>query len=539
MYEKLIVAKHRTWIALLSALGLATVHQYLFYGHSVGISYPVFVILFYLYMYTYAGDKLRAGSWFSRFAMTVIILLSMTYGLFSSAVFMILNALIIPCLIALHLSYMLSRRKLSWYQPMLLIDALDYLVPQAVRHWITPFRLLKNTATRKMESEQKRVLTKVLIGLVIALPLLLIIVSLLTSADRIFEQLISTLPNWIDELSFGEGSVRLLWIGIGGLLFFGYLWGFVQPYIYPPVADYRSNDRQQPRSSSSYLLSSAMTQATASTISPTVTPVYGPHPLSAYDVERKPLRIDPIIMATILILINIVYVLFVVVQFSYLFGAGQGQIPDGSSYAEYARSGFVELVFVTMLNFIIMMCVLVYMAEGHRVLKHINNSMLYILVICSGVMLYSAFTRLIVYEQAYGYTYTRFLVHAFMIFLGVLLLVAGLRISWKRLPLAKCYIVLALTAYVVVNYVGMDRMIVVKNLDRYEQTGRIDHEYLSRLSSDAVPILLKRSAELSPMYHEYFHRLWANSFVEDLPWQSINWANYKALRALRKDEIPL
>ncbi|WP_308641120.1 DUF4153 domain-containing protein [Paenibacillus nuruki] len=357
----------------------------------------------------------------------------------------------------------------------------------------------------------------------IALPLLLIIISLLTSADRIFGDLLSTLPNWIDSLSFGEGSFRLLWIVIGGFIFFGYLWGFVQPYLYPPVANYRPHP----------LPASAATPTGAVSSTPTV---YGPQPLSAYpSVQRKPVRIDPIIMATILILINIVYVLFVVIQFSYLFGAGQGQIPDGSSYAEYARSGFVELVMVTSLNFIIMVCVLLYMAESHRILRHINNSMLYILVICSGVMLYSAFTRLIVYEQAYGYTYIRFLVHAFMIFLGVLLLVAGLRIYWKKLPLAKCYIVLALTAYVVVNYVGMDRIIAVQNLDRYEQTGQIDFEYLNGLSSDAIPVLLQRGATLLPETYQTFRQDKAYLFEKEQSWQSINWADYRAIRALRND----
>lgn len=525
MYEKLIVAKHRTWIALLGALGLATVHQYLFYGHSLGISYPVFILLFYLYMYTYAGDKLRAGSWFSRFAMTVIILLSLTYGLFTNPIFMVLNALFVPCLIFLHLAYMLSHRRLAWHRPKLLIDALDHMIPQAVRHWVTPFRILKNAATGKMEQEKKKIVTKILIGLVIAFPLLLIIISLLTSADRIFGNLLSTLPNWIDGLSFGEGSFRVLWIVIGGLIFFGYLWGFVQPYIYPPVVDYRQ--QPLPRSASS---------ASGVGLSSPVPPVYGPQPLLASPVaKRDPVRIDPIIMATILILINIVYVLFVVVQFSYLFGAGQGQIPDGHSYAEYARSGFVELVMVTSLNFLIMVCVLLYMADSNLILRRINNSMLYILLICSGVMLYSAFARLILYEQAYGYTYTRFLVHAFMIFLGVLLLVAGLRIYWKKVPLVKCYIVLALTAYVVVNYVGMDRIIAVQNLDRYEQTGQIDFDYLNNLSSDAIPVLLQRSATLLPTSQHYFRQDKAYLFEKEQSWQSINWADYRAIRALRSD----
>ena len=85
---------------------------------------------------------------------------------------------------------------------------------------------------------------------------------------------------------------------------------------------------------------------------------------------------------------------------------------------EYARNGFTELVLVSGLNFLILVIVLQYTQVRGKGGVIVQQVLLLILVCCSAVMLGSAFVRLNLYEQAYGYTYIRFLVHAFMIFLG-------------------------------------------------------------------------------------------------------------------------
>lgn len=47
MIDKLMASSNRPVITLLSSFMLAIIHQYLFYGKEVGVSYPIFVILFY------------------------------------------------------------------------------------------------------------------------------------------------------------------------------------------------------------------------------------------------------------------------------------------------------------------------------------------------------------------------------------------------------------------------------------------------------------------------------------------------------------
>ncbi|MGG6310900.1 DUF4153 domain-containing protein [Paenibacillus macerans] len=484
--------------ALIAAFGLAAIHQYLFYGNGFGVSVPIFVCLFYLYIGLFATERMRKPfPRFGWFSFGVVLLLSLTFALFANPLFSVLNVLALLCLVFAHTTYILSPKKRSWSDIRLIWDTLDHMIPQNLRHLATVFRLARSVSARKVADHRKQAIGKVLLGLLIALPLLIIVVGLLTSADSSFDRLLSAIPDWINEsLSFGEGTFRTVYIAVLGLLLFGYLWGFVSPRPEPAL----------------------------------------PVPAPAHD-EPLEIRIDPIVAATVLIAINIVYILFVSLQFSYLFGAWRGVLPAGSSYAEYARSGFFELIAVTVINFAILAGTLTFGGQAGKLLRKLNPALLYILVGCSGVMLVSAFTRLLLYEEAYGYTYIRFLSHAFMIYLAVLLACAGLRIRLARLPLAKCFIVVSLAAYVIVNYANMDQVIARKNLERYLENGNIDAQYLTQLSPDTVPRLLRYSREADPELNRQLHERWDYLTREDRKWPAFNLAESRAIHALKEDRL--
>jgi len=475
-------------VGLIGAFVLAFAHQYLFYGHIPGVSYPLFVLMLYTYLYYDVRHGLREITGFGWFLFVVIMLLSLTYALFNNPVFYALNLVVVPPLIFIHLAYTRGVKKIDWWDIRIVWDALDHLVLQSMRHVPTVFRILKVFTVRKMKVEQKSVMGRVLIGLMISLPVLFLVVNLLASADGVFNQLLMGVPEWWSSLSIGEGITRVIWIIVFGVLFFCYLWGFVKP---------ERSARHKKKAAA----------AEADT-----------------ELRAGKFKVDPIMMTTLLISVNAVYVLFVVVQFSYLFGAWEGVLPDGKTYAEYARSGFMELVAVSLINFTIIMIALVYVREEEAgKLRKMLSILLYILVGCSGVMLYSAYMRLVMYEEVYGYTYIRFLVHAFMLYLALLLIIAALRIRTAVIPLAKCYIVISLAAYVLLNYAGMDRIIAEKNIERFRDSGKIDRTYLSNLSTDAIPLLVRFSKEEDPGMKPLLESRWASIVKEpDRKWPSFN-----------------
>lgn len=495
----------RPLVALIGAFIIAIAHQYLFYGNALGVSYPIFMGLFYVYVFYHAKDQVKPATWFGWILFGSIMLLSLTYGLFQNPFFHRLNFITIPLLIFVHMAYMLSNERPSWYKPQIVRVALDHLIVQSLRHVPTAFRTVKITAFGTMEERRKAVVRKVLIGLAIAMPLLMVVIALLSSADGVFDHILSEIPDLLGNLSIGDGIFRFIWVCIVCILLFGYLWGFIDSKKY-------EWGQHEP-------LDHKIDRAT----------VTGEHRTP----ESFKIVLDPIITATVLVAINMVYILFVIVQFTYLFGAGEGTLPEGASYAEYARSGFLELIVVTAINFVLVMGTLMFSVKQRGFLQQVNNVMLYILVVCSCVMLYSAYTRLVLYEEAYGYTYIRFLVHAFMIFLGVLLIIAGLRIHFVSIPLAKLYIVLGLVSYVVMNYVGMDIMIAKENIERYKEIGIVDEFYLNSLSTDAIPTLIEFSLKEQSIMDAQLEERRKDLSTRDQDWPTFNLSDYRAERALK------
>ena len=90
----------------------------------------------------------------------------------------------------------------------------------------------------------------------------------------------------------------------------------------------------------------------------------------------------------------------------------------------------------------------------------------------AAVLLSSAFMRLSMYEDAYGFSFIRIMAHSFMIFLVVIFMYTFIKIWIEKLSLFHFYFISSLLYYTVMNVIDVEKMIVSKNIDRYEQTGK-------------------------------------------------------------------
>ncbi|MDZ7837537.1 MAG: DUF4173 domain-containing protein [Actinomycetota bacterium] len=128
-----------------------------------------------------------------------------------------------------------------------------------------------------------------------------------------------------------------------------------------------------------------------------------------------------ILAITVLSLLNIVFCVFSIIQFKYLFGGENFIQPSVFTYAEYARRGFFELVAVSVINFLIILIAVSFLKKES---KNVTIAIRILLSLVAGftfVMIASAFYRMSLYEQAYGFTYLRIFVQAFMVLLFFLL----------------------------------------------------------------------------------------------------------------------
>lgn len=192
-----------------------------------------------------------------------------------------------------------------------------------------------------------------------------------------------------------------------------------------------------------------------------------------------------------LIAIDLLFAIFVMVQLGVLFG-GHTRVLEtaGLTYAEYAREGFFQLVVVAILTLGVIAAV-VRFGESSGPGRRRMRVLLGALCLLTLVVLVSAFTRMNLYQEAFGYTQARILVDVTILWLGavfIALIVAGAR--WEETWLPRALIALSAMAVLGLNLYNPDARIASMNIARFERTGGLDLYVLSGLGPDAVPALL-------------------------------------------------
>lgn len=472
--------------------------QYALVEQSAGLAVPFLVMALYaVFFYAMKGrigglDQWRGQSRSGWLLFIPIALLSASYAIYANELFRALNALLIPVLLLAQAILLTRASDKPWYRAAFYGELFYISFFRTLEQSAVPFRLVRELTVRGGRREQGRgAAGQALLGLLLAVPLLIIVVVLLASADGVFQSWLGRIPSLLEGVPLGEAIVRIGFALAVGLFVFCYLWGLLFP-------------EQGPRMARSQGGGEAADQP-------------------------ADLRLQTITGCTLLGSVAIVYVLFAALQFSYLFGAADGLLPEGTAYAAYARRGFVELVLVALINLGLLLLGLHGVRRKPGALEHARKTLLGLIVGCTVVMLGSAYIRLSMYEEAYGYTVTRLLVHGFMLFLAALLVIAFLRIWRERISLAKSFLGLGLLSYVILNYANLDARIASQNIARYEETGNIDLDYLLGLSADAGPQMRKlfeRHPELGSRREAEFLRM-SEEAVMDKGWQSWNWSKQR------------
>ncbi len=249
-----------------------------------------------------------------------------------------------------------------------------------------------------------------------------------------------------------------------------------------------------------------------------------------------------------LVSLNILFAFFLVVQFRYFFAGSANVSIDGFTYAEYARRGFFELVVVALITSVLYFSLASFTKRDTGVKKRAFSVMAGLLLAQVSVMLISAFQRLRLYEQAYGFTSSRLAAHVFMVFVGLLLLaliIMELTNSFRKLGLV---LVLGVLAFALVM-VGLneDALIAQQNLERAVQGEKLDAAYLIHgLSNDAVPTLFRTmdDPQLNPELREKLQLVMACRFANfednygEATWQSITIPTLAAVKLYAEhDEV--
>jgi hypothetical protein len=175
-----------------------------------------------------------------------------------------------------------------------------------------------------------------------------------------------------------------------------------------------------------------------------------------------------------------------------LFGGQYNIVQQGFTYAEYAHHGFAELIMVALISLLLILSAERYVDRKDE--SHMAPFKATALLLVLGVIaiMASAFKRLNIYQDAYGFTIMRFYVSAFIIWISALFVIFGYKIfKSKRDQFFSMSIFLAVIVFVaIMNIINPEAIIVRQNIKHFDRTGKLDPIYLDRMSEDAVPAQL-------------------------------------------------
>jgi Domain of unknown function (DUF4173) len=221
---------------------------------------------------------------------------------------------------------------------------------------------------------------------------------------------------------------------------------------------------------------------------------------------------------------------FVAVQFTVLFGGSRHVLKTaGLSYSQYARSGFWQLVAVTLLSLALIAALARWAKRDQPAERLLLRVLLGLLCALSVVIVASALSRMWEYQRVYSFTGERIFVMASEMLLGVifvLIAVAGIRWQGKWIP--STTVVLAVLMLLGLAALDPEGYVASRNAARYAGSGKIDAWYLRALSADATPALTKLPDPV--------RRCTLSWIAEDLktpdPWYAWNLGRQRARDAL-------
>ena len=442
---------HPLWLAL-TALALGLIVEILFYGRPLGISFPIWAVAVCIAALGMAWAESRRPARGSLWLIAPILVFAALAFVRLEPLTLFLNVVAVLCLFALWVRTFLAGRLMDFGWIDFIVAVVWVPIEAIIRPWPVLSRANRQAFGDRGTNSR---LMAILRGLLLALPIVVVLALLLTAADVIFADVLRKAFEWLDLEWLADFAWRVVVVLACAVFFLGAL-----------VAALREPG------------------------------------------ERKLVGQDKPILApflgftestVVLIAVDLLFALFVFIQFRYLFGGQSNITPVGYTYSEYARRGFGELVTVAFLSLGLILGLGAFTRRAGRAQQGWFLGLSAGMVALVGVILASAYLRLQLYEQAYGFTRLRAYTHVAIIWMGVaFVLFLILLFAGNLRTFAPAAVGVALGFALTLNLLNVDDFIVRRNAERARAGSELDLYYLTSLSEDAVPALAALAAD-SPL----------------------------------------
>lgn len=508
---------HHPRAIVLATLALGVIADLLFYNRLPGISIPLFLGLCVGGLYLFSSLEQRPSTIGNRWLSLAALLFAGLTAVRAEPTLVFLN--VCACLTLIILQVGLFRGPLLSG-----LTGLQYIwrgiATMFDMSWRPPPAILEVLLALKPRGEHWRMFAPVGRGLLLALPIVAVFTGLLMAADSIFASYLTQLFAFKPWFNIGELFAHLILIGIAIWACAGALLTALRE-LNPPAAE-------------------GATQA----------------------LPGAPWQLGCIEALTVLVLVDMLFAGFMVIQAAYLFGGLSTLTQSGMTYADYARRGFFELIAVAFLSIGLLWLLLNRTRRDLAWHGPAFTSSGALLIFLTLGLLGSAFQRMWLYEQAYGFTHLRIYTHVFMVWLVVLLgLLLAAMVYGKLRWFTFGGFISALAVLALLTLANPEAIIVQANVARYQATGNleligsgddhvedeygdyrpsrsIDSGYLARLSPDATPALLAALPTLPPNEQAAIREglaqqhTWLKDEAARSGWPGWHYARWQALAVL-------
>lgn len=317
----------------------------------------------------------------------------------------------------------------------------------------------------------------VLLGLVIALPLVCIILPLLSSSDAAFEALMGKI-RMANDLRFIIAAMFGLFLAA---LLFGQLYCLART----------TREKKE-------------------------------------KVGKR--GIEPVVIVSFLSVLCLIYAIYVVSQLAYFFDAFRGLLPKNYTVAKYARRGFLEMCVLCVIN----LCAIVF---GLMLCRRKDDNPpkgvrlpATLLCLVSVLLVVVAMSKMMLYIQSFGMTRLRILTSGFMLVLAVLFIGVGLWLFIKKFPYLKLAVAAAAIVLLVLSFGNVDRFVARYNVRAYQNgtLDSIDVRTIGDLSAASVPYLTELLDDKDPAVAKQAKEELHNDLWEFYEQKDIEWHTYES-----------
>ena len=437
---------------LIGALFLSLWQSLLFWKQDLGISVLLFTIPI-----IWITTKLLKGNIKNKKALLIsipIIVLSSTYFIFDNLTFYLINIVLVPILYLIMVIWAISdfQIKSIIYKIILMIfEPLNY-IGDVIRAVLKEFNPKEKDEQIGEKKEKNNIFKAVCFTGTIAL----IVIGLLCSADNEFAKIFSTIFKDINIFNVSELTGRIIIIIIAFFYFAGFFMNML--------------DKE--------------------------------NGLKEFEKDEKTEKKESYTIRMMITVLNLVYLVFCFTQIKVLF------TEQNIKYSEFARKGFFQLMIVSLINIVMILKANNKNLKETEKQEKYKKTMCIVMVIFTLIIIISAFARMTLYQQNYGYTRLRILVDYTLITEIILLIPTIIYILKNKIDLIKTYFVIIITMYCLVNFINIDKIIMKNNFNRYKETGYIDLNYLMEMNnSDLIEQLL----ELKDTEFKYSEKAYSQS----------------------------